>query len=151
RVLLASRDHLVHLADIATGRDVCRFVCSPGGFLAITPDNYYAASRGGLPGVYFRVGSTAYPFEQFDLKFNRPDIVLERVGLASPEPVASYREAYRKRLRRLHLTEDALAEDTDLPEVAVVTPVPFSTDKRVLRLTVRATDPKCFLDQISVS
>ena len=55
-----------------------------------------------LTGICFRVGNRVFPFDQFDLRYNRPEVVLDRIGLAPAETVAAYREAYRsKRLRRL--------------------------------------------------
>src|SRR5262249_49774194 len=45
-------------------------------FVAVTPDQYYRVSKAQLSGVAFRQQGALYPFEQFDLKFNRPDIVL---------------------------------------------------------------------------
>ena len=68
-------------------------------FVAVTADQYYRASNTRIKGVSFRVKGQLYPFEQFDLRFNRPDIVLTRLGLAPQELIQSYRLAYEKRLR----------------------------------------------------
>ena len=61
-------------------------------FATVTPDQYYRISKSSAKGVGFRVRDRIYPFEQFDLRFNRPDIVLQRLGAASPETVQSYRQ-----------------------------------------------------------
>nr|MBI3613812.1 caspase family protein [Nitrospirota bacterium] len=116
-----------------------------------TSDQYYLASKGGLKGVGFRLGAHGYPFEQFDLKFNRPDIVLARLGLASPQQIEPYKQAYQKRLKKMGFTEAMLGNDFHLPEVAVLTKdLPLSTDKKSLSLRVKATDDKYQLDRLNV-
>jgi len=38
-------------------------------YVAVTPDQYYRASKSRINGVAFRVNGQLYPFEQFDLRF----------------------------------------------------------------------------------
>jgi WD40 repeat protein len=47
----------------------------------ITPDNYYLATKGALQGVGFAIKYKVYSFEQFDLTYNRPDLVMEKLGI----------------------------------------------------------------------
>ena len=89
-------------------------------YVAVTPIQYYRASKRRISGVSFRVGEQIYPFEQFDLRFNRPDVVLARLGRTSPEVVQGYRTAYERRLRRMGISESALTGDVRLPEVRIV-------------------------------
>ena len=147
----AGSNATVHLWDAASGGLLCRLLCPPGGTLAVTPDNYYAASRGALQAVAFRVRGRPFPFEQFDLKFNRPDKVIARVGLAPRALVGTYEQAYQKRLRKMHFNEDDLSADFHLPEVAVLSHVPLATEQRRLPLEVKASDSKYLLDRLSVS
>ena len=120
-------------------------------FVTITPDLYYRASKTRIKGVAFRVGDQLYPFEQFDLRFNRPDIVLARLGLASPELIQTYRLTYEKRLRKMGVTEQMLGRDFHLPEVEVLTTdVPASVDTATLTLRVKVTDKKYPLDRLNV-
>ncbi len=120
-------------------------------YVAVTPDQYYRASKRRITGVSFRVNERLYPFEQFDLRFNRPDIVLERLGAASPETVQAYRTAYQRRLKKLGFSEQMLNSDFHLPEVALVgTNVPVTTESTTLKLRVRATDARYPLDRLNV-
>jgi hypothetical protein len=83
RLASGSYDGTVKLWDIKTWKEIVTFFpIDKTDYLIATPDNYYLASRTGLRGVAFRVATRAYPFEQFDLKFNRPDEVLKRLGAA---------------------------------------------------------------------
>ena len=120
-------------------------------FVAVTPDQYYRASKSRLQGVSFRVNRQVYPFEQFDLRFNRPDIVLERLGRMPPETISSYRVAYQRRLKKSGFTEAMLSADFHLPEVELVGGLPpVSTEASTLTLRVRSKDDKYLLDRLSV-
>jgi hypothetical protein len=48
----------------------------PDGYVIETPDHHYTASRTGFESVAFRLGGTVVPVELFDLRLNRPDMVL---------------------------------------------------------------------------
>ena len=151
RILTGSRDGTARLWDTASGQELCRLIALRNeAWTAVSPENYYMASRKALDGVAFRIGDRSFPFDQFDLKFNRPDKVIERIGLASPELVAAYRQLYRKRLRKMNFTEDMLSDDFHLPEVSLNPGVPTSTREKNLKLAIRASDSKYTLDRIRV-
>jgi WD40 repeat protein len=120
-------------------------------FVTVTPDNYYLASKAGIKGVAFRIHDKFYPFEQFDLRFNRPDIVLQRLGKASPQLIQSYRLAHEKRLKKMGFTEQMLNSDFHLPQMEVLTKnVPVSVSTAMLTLRVKATDSQYPLDRLNV-
>ena len=151
RVLTGSWDGTARLWDAASGREVCSWIsCRDDSWVAVTPENYYMASRRTLRGVAFRIGNRSFPFDQFDLKFNRPDKVIERIGLAPPDLVDAYRQAYQKRLKRMKFTEDMLSDEFHLPEVAPNPGLPLSTGEKALKLKVRASDSKYPLDRLNV-
>ncbi len=43
-------------------------------------NNYYFATKGAAGLLSFRIGNEVFPFEQFDLKYNRPDIILNDIS-----------------------------------------------------------------------
>ena len=151
RVITGSSDETARIWDTASGEELCRLLgFGDDACAVVTPDDYYMASREGLRGVAFCLGNRAFPFDQFDLKFNRPDKVIERIGLAPPELVAAYRQAYQKRLKRMNFTEEMLGGDFHLPEISVSSSVPFETRETTLRLKVRTSDSKYLLDRLRV-
>lgn len=97
----ASEDGFCSIWDIYTGKPVM-YLNTIGDFgnVMVTPDNYYMASKSALDGVSFSKDNNFYSFDQFDLYLNRPDIVLGRLGYASPELLEFYRSAYLKRLKK---------------------------------------------------
>jgi WD40 repeat protein len=78
-------------------------------------EGHYMAPKKSLDGIVFNFKNTAFNYEQFDLQFNRPDIVLTNFGKADPELIKSYNEAYKKRIKKLGLTEDQVKIDVHLP------------------------------------
>ncbi|PYR61571.1 MAG: hypothetical protein DMF85_01815, partial [Acidobacteria bacterium] len=80
----------------------------PEDYVAITADGYYRTSAGGARGVGYRVNDAVFPFEQFDLRYNRPDRVLAALASADSSLVEALASAYRRRLRRLGLDEPAI-------------------------------------------
>lgn len=113
------------------------------------PDNYYLRFSQAIKGVHFSDGVHTYPMEQFDLRLNRPDIVMERLGEPS-EAVAIAKELREKRLKRMGVTEEMLKPDFHLPEVQILTEFPPSTQSRHLTLQIRAEDSKYPLARLLV-
>jgi WD40 repeat protein len=147
-----SWDGTLKLWDVRSGRQLVSFI--PMGstdWVVTTPENYYLCSKGGLKGVAFRLGNRAFPFEQFDLKLNRPDIVLKTIGYASDQLIESYHKAYEKRLKRMDFKEDMLGDDFHVPEISIVTRnLPLSTTEKFVTFKVRAEDSKYRLDRLNV-
>jgi WD40 repeat protein len=105
----------------------------------ITPDNYYISSRTSLKELYFKYNTSLYPFDQFDINFNRPDKVLERLGKADPELVKAYREAWTKRFKKSGVPESRLRPDFKVPEVKIINqesipPIVTTTPRIVVEL-----------------
>ena len=152
RLVSGGSDGTLRVWSVPQARELAQLIAlGHSDFVAVTPDQYYRASRSRVKGIAFRVKGEIYPFEQFDLRFNRPDIVLERLGLASADVVQAYRQSYQRRLKKLGFTEAMLGADFHLPEVAIAgADVPVSTDAATLSFTVRATDTKYPLDRLQM-
>ena len=119
--------------------------------LIINPENYYFSTSRGYDMLAFKQGEKIYPLEQFDLQYNRPDIVLEGIGLSSDSLVSAYYKAYQKRLGKLNFSEDMFGDEFSVPELELLTSdIPSSTTQSNLQLSVRATDPLEKLDRLNV-
>ena len=112
------------------------------------------ASRKGVGFIHFKIGLTAYSFDQFDLQFNRPDKILEALlplGVDS-SLVTPYQDAYYKRLKKYGFTEDMLADDYHVPECAIQNQddIPISTTESSVKLNIYATDTLRTLDRLNI-
>ena len=145
-------DATIKLWEVHTGNELVTFIyLDEDNWVLATADNYYTTSRAGQKDIWFRVGMQAFPFEQFDLRLNRPDIVLQRIGVAPQELIDSYYRAYQKRLKKMDFTEDMLGEDFHVPVITLVTEnLPISTSDKMLTFKIRALDSKYLLDRLNV-
>jgi len=120
-------------------------------YVIVTPDHYYMASKNALDAVSFRLGHNLYPFEQFDLKLNRPDIVASRLGKTRQGLINAYEYLYKKRLRKMGFTEEMLGNDFHIPTLEIITKdIPITTKEEVLKFDVKAFDDQYKLDRINV-
>jgi antitoxin component YwqK of YwqJK toxin-antitoxin module len=121
-------------------------------YLFIAPDHYYLSTKGIKDQLYFEKDLKIYPFEQFDLKYNRPDIILDRLGYADSSLLQSYHKAYQKRLKKMGFTEDMLKADFHLPEIKIENfeYMPTITDSSSIRLNLNIEDTKYNLDRINI-
>lgn len=150
----ATMDAKVILWDLARGQEKASLVPTENdGYVIATQDNYYIATKGALAGIAFRFMNHAYPFDQFDLKLNRPDIVLQRLGSKNTALVEAYRQAFQKRLSKMKLTEEQLTAEVHLPEVIVTRSDPGATSTLAKRIsfTVRAIDSLHPLARLNVN
>ncbi len=145
-------DGAVRLWNLQTGKEQAALIAlGHEDFVTVLPDQYYRASKSRIKGVSFRVKEQLYPFEQFDLRFNRPDIVMARLGMVSPDVVQSYQLAYARRLKKMGMTEQMLGKEFHLPELELLTTdVPVSVGAPSLKLRVKAMDGKYTLDRLNV-
>ena len=149
----ASRDSTVKLWDVATRTERATLV-SLGAVdqIVAIPDGSFAATKGAFAGVGFRLGGRAFPSEQFDLKLNRPDLVLARIGYGAKPVVEAYRRAFTKRLEKLGMTEAMLGDDFQLPTLSITTrEIPVSTSEAQLTLAIEARDDKAALARIHLT
>jgi hypothetical protein len=121
-------------------------------WILYSDDKYYACYFSNEPIFQFYLDGKSHPFEQFDLKYNRPDIILDRLGYADSSLVKAYHQAYLKRLKKMNFTEDMLKDDFHLPELKIENfeKMPTIIDGDELDLNLNIKDTKYPLDRINV-
>lgn len=119
------------------------FIAKNSEWVIWNEDGYFTASKKGASYVGYHVNQGAdkeakfYPFEQFDIKYNRPDIILQSLGVVDSSIIELYRSAYLKRLQRMGISEADLSGTMNLPVVQLK---PGQVDNGKLKVTVTATD-----------
>ncbi|MEJ6573109.1 MAG: caspase family protein [Akkermansiaceae bacterium] len=115
-----------------------------------TKDGYYM-TRGGenLVSVSLRGVAQAFSTDQFSLRLNRPDILLERIG-APDEAITIARKMRAKRLERMEVTEDMLKPEFHLPELDITEEVPLTSSKDTITIPVKARDSLYQLERLKV-
>jgi hypothetical protein len=144
-----NRFNLFEIAESGDLKHLTTVKLSEKAVSAVTPDYFYAFRGDAIKEIHFVKGLQAYPFEQFDLRLNRPDIVLDRLG-APKEAIEAAKTLREKRLKKMNVTEEMLQPDFHLPEVALTSEVPSTTSSDQIDLKIKATDDKYPLERLRV-
>ncbi|MFY0651923.1 MAG: caspase family protein [Cyclobacteriaceae bacterium] len=122
-----------------------------GEFITFTPDFYYTSSKGAAKAIAFKTSNKILPVEQLELKYNRPDLVVSRIGYASLKLIASYKAAYERRIKRLGFSESDLTNNLEVPEVSInASALPLETDQRPISFTIKAKDASSTIKSLQV-
>ncbi|MDR1517614.1 MAG: caspase family protein [Dysgonamonadaceae bacterium] len=153
-IITSSNDGTVKIWNSATYEEIAKLIAleNSNEYIVMTPDNYYKASQDCSHAVHFVKGRELYEYDQFDLKYNRPDIIMERMGKASPKMVELYRKAYYKRLKKMNFTEEMLSSDFHTPDLEITNArnIPAKTATRNISLNIKANDSKYRLNRLFV-
>lgn len=152
QILSSNGDGTSKLWDINTGNLIATYVVGGKDIYAIIlPDNYYSASKNASAIVHFVQNLQYYTFENFDLKFNRPDIVAQRLGCSDTALVMGLQHAYEKRLQKLSYQASDVTNSLDIPIIEIdKSAIPLTTSDDTIRIIVKTTDEKSNLDRINI-
>ncbi len=152
RLISYGRDGITNVWDLNNGKLIAHLMVDSSMYLAVTPDHYYKGSKDMVKSLYFKIGQEVFPFEQFDLKYHRPDIVMNRLGYADSSLIKAYEKAYEKRLRKMGFTEEMLKDDFHLPQIEIENfeQLPEKIDTNYIDINLNLRDSKYNLDRINI-
>lgn len=153
RLISSSIDGTRRVWNLEKGTPMVSLISTgPEDYAILTPQQYYYSTKGAQKLIHFVKGTEIFPFAQFDLKYNRPDIVLESLEASNQELILPFKLAYQKRLARLGFTEEMLSGEFHMPQIVLNNEdeIPFSTDKNKITLKLSAKDPLYNLDRIII-
>lgn len=118
-------------------------------WIIVTPKRYYFCNKGAAQYLGYNKNGKYFSFEQFDLKYNRPDMVLKSIGVSDTTLIEAYHKAYLKRLRKMGFTEDQLNDDLNLPDLKIKNfeQLPTITDSSELNFQIEMKDEKYVLNR----
>jgi WD40 repeat protein len=148
-IATAGWDGIIRFRDSRDGKLLTTFGAFAGGqFIYINPDGYYFSSKKSLDYIGFKLDGRIYSFEQFDLKFNRPDLVAKYLPYYSEMYVEAYHSAYLKRLKKLGLSENNLVAEQHLPQLSYDRDLSQLLLSGKIDLTVNCSDDMHELDKL---
>ena len=152
-----SLDGTLKLWSWQTGEPVATFFSMTGqdnAWVQVSSENFYCGTRDLSKFVHFKIGLQAYAYDQFDLRLNRPDKVLESLLPLGAEPalIRQYRQAYHKRLEKYGFTEAMLSDDFNAPDCFItnIDDLPPTTSESTIQLAIEATDKLQWLDRVNI-
>ena len=132
RTILWDTHDFSKVATVIIGRGEDTVITLPGGHYTMSPQAHHL--------VAFADGMTSYPFEQFDLRLNRPDLIVRRLGRSSADIAELFKRAWSKRIRRMGFSEESLAAGGEVPTLSILArdELPISQAERELSFRIQA-------------
>jgi len=121
-------------------------------YLYMLPSGYYKATGSAARRLhYVTKDMNVMTFEQLDVKYNRPDKVLQATGCKDTALIDSYRKAYYKRLKKLGIDSTSFNEAYSVPESDIVNRDTISLEQKSnqLLLHIKAKDTVFKLDRVN--
>jgi WD40 repeat protein len=91
-----------------------------GDWIVYTPDGYFDSSHYGGDLISITRGLDTFGVDQFALRLNRPDLILSRMGIGSPEFIEHLRSRYQRRLERSGFHQGTPGPSLEAPQVQLV-------------------------------
>lgn len=150
-VATSSWDGMIKFWHLESGKLLSTFgAFGSNDFVYLRPDNYYYSSKGALENIGFAIDDQLFSFDQFDLVYNRPDLVFADLPFISELTVTNYEKAYHKRLKKLGLTESDLKITTDLPQLTVINETGSNTNYGDVNISITAEDEHSELQSLHI-
>ncbi|MFT5822267.1 MAG: WD40 repeat protein [Crocinitomix sp.] len=140
-VVSYSRDGSIRFWDDKGNYLAALYLSGQYGFTYWNPDNYYFSSKETLDKIGFIYKNKLYSFEQFDVFYNRPSIVMKNLPFFSERDVTDFEKAYNKRLEKLGITTSKLEIAEDIPEIDITYLGEYSTKSAIANFTLNMSDP----------
>lgn len=120
-------------------------------YVIFNKDYFYTGTKAALNGIAFKIKDRLYPFEQFDLVFNRPDLVAKTIGKTPENLIRAYEYIYQKRLKKMGFDKDDVKSNFVVPEIYIDrTNLPYITQDKILNFSITARDSVEKLERIQV-
>ncbi|HQZ73301.1 MAG TPA: caspase family protein [Chitinophagaceae bacterium] len=154
RMLLSTTASLVKMVDLKTKKILYHFfpVDSTEYFTQV-PAGYYQASPGATKLLHYVTKDLkVITFEQLDIKYNRPDKVLETIGSNDKALINAYRKAYQKRLKKLGVDTAYFRDGYSVPECDFVNrdAIESEQNQEKLMLHIKGRDSTYLLGRFNV-
>ena len=110
-------------------------------WIIYTQDGYFDASRYGGVNIRMTSGIDAYAVDQFAIRNNRPDIILERLDYGDRDLIHYYYRLYKRRLLKLGLKEKQLTDEYYVP-TAEINEVKVKADRNIAEVSFSLKDSR---------
>ncbi|MEO6253085.1 MAG: caspase family protein, partial [Ferruginibacter sp.] len=150
-------DNSLKFWDVNTGKHAWSyFVLFSTDFLTLLNGQdeigYYYGTKSAVKELAFEINGKRYPFEQLDVKYNRPDKVLQGIGSIDTMLIKSYRRAWEKRIKKLGIDTTAFRDTYSVidADFANRNNIPYEQKSNRLKLHIKGIDSTYKLDRFNV-
>lgn len=151
-ILSYSEDTQIKLWNAKTGDLICSFIALDDGYITILPSGFYQGDKASIKQLYYINGMTTIGFEQLDIKYNRPDKILEALGNTDSILIKSYKKAYEKRIKKLNIDTTQFQDNYSVPnaDFANRDKIAFEQKAEKLTLQIKANSNTNNLERLNV-
>jgi WD40 repeat protein len=153
-VITTSGDNSSKKWNSKTGELVCTFIAiDSSDYFTQIPSGYYQCSSNAAKLLHYVTKDLKFvTFEQLDVKYNRPDKVLEAIGNTDTALIKSYRKAWQKRIKKLGIDTTSFRDGYSVPEADFANrdAIEFEQKKGILKLHIKGIDSTYKLDRFNV-
>ncbi len=122
-------------------------------YMSMTPEGYYSCSPPAAKLLHYVASNLdMITFEQLDLKYNRPDKILERTQSPDTILMNAYRMAYYKRIKKNNIDTLLFANGYNVPKMEIMNKknISYEQKQRELKVRFHASDENAFLSRFNV-
>jgi hypothetical protein len=121
KILVTSDNSYVEFRDAFKGNLLARLIISlNNGWLIYTPEGYWDGSSNCGDLLTMVNNFEVIGIDQFAVRNNRPDMIVKQFNPGNTELISHYYNMFKKRLRKLGLTETNLGIDAHVPETKII-------------------------------
>ena len=154
KLVTTAWDNTCKVWDVETGKLIYTFfsIDSTDYFNQIPSGYYQATSNAAKLLHYVTKDLKVITFEQLDIKYNRPDKVLEAIGSTDTVLIRSYRKAYEKRIKKLGIDTTAFRSGYSVPEADFANRniIDYEQTGKTLKLFIKSVDSTYKLDRFNI-
>jgi WD40 repeat protein len=154
KIVTSSQDNTCKLWNAITGNLIYTFfMVNNKEYFGMIPSGYYRSTPDASKLLHYVTKDLkVITFEQLDVKYNRPDKVLEAIGNTNTELIGSYRRAYEKRLKKLGIDPTSFRDGYSVPEADFTNrdQIEFEQKNETLKLQIKSNDSIYKLDRYNV-
>jgi WD40 repeat protein len=153
-IITACIDNTIRFWDIGTGKEKYKIVfIDSADWIIISPRGYYQCTPAAARLIhYVTKDNKIITFDQLDIKYNRPDKVLEAMGNTDTLLKRSYNKAYEKRMKKLGIDTLVFRDGYSVAEVDFVNrdKIEYEQTREKLTLHIKGADNTYRLDRFNV-
>jgi len=153
-IITVSGDNTSKKWNASTGELLCTFIAIDNNeYFTQVPSGYYQTSSNTAKLLHYVTKDLKIiTFEQLDVKYNRPDKVLEAIGNTDTALIKSYRKAWEKRIKKLGIDTTAFRDGYSVPEADIVNrdSIDYEQKTGTLRLHIKGIDSTYKLDRFNI-
>ncbi|HRF19683.1 MAG TPA: WD40 repeat domain-containing protein, partial [Chitinophagaceae bacterium] len=154
KLLSSSDDNTCKRWSTVTGKEICSFfmVDSSDYFIQLPSQYYFSTTAAAKLLHYVTPDLRVISFEQLDVKYNRPDLVLQAIGNTDTALIKSYRKAWEKRIKKLGIDTTQFRDGYSVPECdfADRDKIEYEQKNGKLSLRIKGNDSTYKLDRFNV-